>query len=86
MGILKPEVFPGGCCLCVKRHEQGSREANHLHIVTKSSLQKHFPSSKSAFKVCGKREALCETQGGCSPDVLSFPACDGKKILTILIN
>ena len=35
MTLLRPKVFPGGCCLPVKRCEEGSRDANHLHIVTK---------------------------------------------------
>ena len=52
-GPPRPKVLTGGCCLLVKRFEKGSREANNLWIVTKSSLQKTV-SSKSAFKICEK--------------------------------
>ena len=52
-GPARPRVLTGGCRLLVKRFEKGSREANNLCIVTKSSLQKTI-SSKSAFKICEK--------------------------------
>ena len=52
-GPPRPKVLTGGCRLLVKRFEKGSRDANNLCIVTKSSLQKTI-SSKSAFKICDK--------------------------------
>ena len=52
-GPPRPKVLTGGCRLLVKRFEKGSRDANNLCIVTKSSLQKII-SSKSAFKICEK--------------------------------
>lgn len=36
---LKPRVLTGGCGLLVNTFSKGSREANHLHTLTKSNLR-----------------------------------------------
>lgn len=63
MSLLRPKGFLGGCYLPVKRCEEGSRDANHLRVVTKESPQHTLYDPNQPLRSVGKRKH----SGNCGP-------------------